>query len=1254
MSWRLRRAIALVLLTITTSGTLTAQRGLVAKGEIFFAGRQGRWTLLIALTVLFGTQEQYGLAMDAAKKALHIAESSGDDARAATSLRYLAVLYEEQGKYQEAQAAVERALALREKSAGPDDPAVADQLVELARLQRKQQKLQTAEPLLDRAENIRQNAFGKISAVVADVQIERALLRTAQKRYSDAEPLYQHAIEIKEKVLAVGDPDVADARRLLADNYLEEGHYKDAEPLYEGALQVEQGFLGVDDPIVIPTLTNLAVIYEKAGRAQDAAKARKAVADIRTNAFAPLSTGDQQKEWIKLVSRSFSLFNASEFSGETEVAQTAVRFAEAKFGPQDFRVAAFLMLLSYEYGAGQAAFATAEKYMQHAVRLQEKTLGTEEASLAETLFFYSDLLQREHKDRAAEAALLRSLKIQEKSLNARVTEDPYMHSPRVMLSQMYLQQGHYSDAEKLFKDAIGVQQSVRGPEPPRDFAMAGLLSGLAYVYRAQGKPEQAIPLLQQAITYQKRAWGLGWGAYKHMMVARAENDLANAYLAQRSYGEAESTYEKAIKLRGWVTNTDATQMRWNLAYAYQLDHKVRRAEELLKKELAFDEQHNLSWHVDTTCKKIASLYIDEGRYAEAEPFLERSLKIEESTMQPESPFLANTLYDLAKLTFGLGRAELAQAYFARSFSILSHELQYYFSYMSESDRLRVLDNISYRGAAYFSFVERFYSTNPQLAAEMYDLVLSQKGIVARSIESLRRKLADSGDAETITLFDELSEKRAQLAGLVSGEGALSESGRKKIERLRAQADDLEANLAARSQTFAQDQKQQRTDWKAIRDALSSKGADAAVEFVLYPLFDGKKWADLFHYAALVITPKSQVPQFIFLGDAAKLEAEPVQEYKAWIARPASQGSNSPGQPGHALYDAFWKPLEGPLGPATRVYVAPDGVLNQVSLAVVPMGDGRLLSDQYDLRVLNGTADLLHSTSTARSNTAVLIGNPKFALTIDEQKQGLASLSQPQSGLEGPSVVTLKPSEIPAAVAAPLSRGLLRGGSSATCETDSNVVPPLLGTENEVRDVFSSLQQNAWVVQPPFTGSQALEEVIKRVHHPRVLHIATHGFFLPDAPSHAGQDKDTTAGDPMLRSGLLLAGAARSVCGAAPPEGIDDGVLTAYEASLLNLQGTELVVLSACETGLGAARVGEGVFGLRRAFEEAGADSVLISMWKVPDEETRRLMALFYQNWLAGNDKHRALQLAQQALRKELKATNEDYPYNWGAFVLVGP
>jgi CHAT domain-containing protein len=173
-------------------------------------------------------------------------------------------------------------------------------------------------------------------------------------------------------------------------------------------------------------------------------------------------------------------------------------------------------------------------------------------------------------------------------------------------------------------------------------------------------------------------------------------------------------------------------------------------------------------------------------------------------------------------------------------------------------------------------------------------------------------------------------------------------------------------------------------------------------------------------------------------------------------------------------------------------------------------------------------------------------------------------------------------------------------------------------------------------------------------------FATHGFFLSDQQiktDRIGLPDRQPSGieDPMLRSGLYFAGANRTLAGKPVPEGLDNGVLTAMEAGGLNLRGTELVVLSACNTGLGDVKNGEGVFGLRRALQEAGAQSVLMSLWSVPDEETLDLMKLFYAKWLDGMEIHQALKEAQLEMREQVKMSHDgkDLPYYWGAFVLVG-
>ena len=188
-----------------------------------------------------------------------------------------------------------------------------------------------------------------------------------------------------------------------------------------------------------------------------------------------------------------------------------------------------------------------------------------------------------------------------------------------------------------------------------------------------------------------------------------------------------------------------------------------------------------------------------------------------------------------------------------------------------------------------------------------------------------------------------------------------------------------------------------------------------------------------------------------------------------------------------------------------------------------------------------------------------------------------------------------------------------------------------------------------------TGDRALKQVMGQERGPGIVHLAMHGFFLSDKEvaqkSKTGQHAPVE--DPMLRSGLFFAGANRFRSGAAPAPGLDDGVLTAFEASQLNLEGTQLVVLSACETGLGQQSNSEGVFGLRRGLQEAGADAVMMSMWSVPDKETQELMTLFYEKWLSGLDKPEALRKAQFQERETVRLRyGRDLPFFWGVFVLV--
>jgi CHAT domain-containing protein len=500
--------------------------------------------------------------------------------------------------------------------------------------------------------------------------------------------------------------------------------------------------------------------------------------------------------------------------------------------------------------------------------------------------------------------------------------------------------------------------------------------------------------------------------------------------------------------------------------------------------------------------------------------------------------------------------------------------------------------------------------------------------------ALRSQILSSGDRQALALLDQLNAKRTLLANFLNRQPKDPPEWKKTSEQLGREADEIERQLATTTSAWAEQKRLARASWRDVQKALAKD--EAAVEVVRFPFTDGKRWTGKTYYAALVITPETTTaPALLALGEAEKLEGEPLEEYRWRVVTRDKPDEKRVGRTGAALYNVFWKPLEAALAGKKRIYLSPDGALNQVSLGVVLAEDGRLLMEDRDLRLVSSTRDILRQKQGPAASSAVLIGNPNFNLSEAQQRTAARALRP------------AKESEVLLAAAL---------GGRRSGEQRGRALEPLPGTKAELQSIQSLLGKNGWRVEV-YDGDNALEERVKNVSRPRVLHVATHGFFLRNqefAPRPLGTDRPSGREDPMLRAGLYFAGANRVLTGGGATADLDDGVLTAFEATALNLHGTELVVLSACGTGLGRAESGEGVFGLRRALEMAGAEAVLMSLWSVPDQETQELMRLFYEKWLAGKEKHAALREAQLEMRQKVKERyGEDLPFYWGAFVLVG-
>jgi CHAT domain-containing protein len=437
-----------------------------------------------------------------------------------------------------------------------------------------------------------------------------------------------------------------------------------------------------------------------------------------------------------------------------------------------------------------------------------------------------------------------------------------------------------------------------------------------------------------------------------------------------------------------------------------------------------------------------------------------------------------------------------------------------------------------------------------------------------------------------------------------------------------------------------EQKLRSIDAQAV--ALALPAETALVEFVRFDVLDFKavpgrdepQWKPAHYLAFVLFAREPDHVQMIDLGEAESIDRMIVL-FRASITGEAKARHMIPlpKTPGHVVSDgtalraAVFDPLRSALGERTRLFLAPDGDLTRLPFEVLPTADGRRLIDDYHISYLSVGRDVLlfGVASTNQPSAPLVAADPDFDLRSD---------GAPTS----------------AEITEPLGR------RSRDLDRGKRPFERLPGTREEGKQVADKLG-----VQPLLQAA-VLEHRLKACQSPLILHIATHGLFMADQERDSSEHQVAVAKllmgswmsgllvseNPLLHSGLALAGANCESKGFIPPHEAEDGILTAEDVSGLDLLATELVVLSACGTGLGEVHTGEGVFGLRRAFILAGAKTLVMSLWKVPDKQTQELMVDFYRRILVGRPRADALREAQLAMKAEYPD-----PYYWGAFICQG-
>ncbi|MDQ3009605.1 MAG: CHAT domain-containing protein [Acidobacteriota bacterium] len=749
----------------------------------------------------------------------------------------------------------------------------------------------------------------------------------------------------------------------------------------------------------------------------------------------------------------------------------------------------------------------------------------------------------------------------------------------------------------------------------RDLAEADKLYNESVSLGGKGRFGQAIPLAERALALREKALGA-----EHSDTANSLNYLANLYDAKGDYAQAEPLYRRALAIREKTLGAEhpdtATSLGF-LANLYKAKGDYAQAEPLSRRALTISEKTLGAEHPDTATwlTNLAALYLSKGDYAKAEPLFQRALTINEKALGVEHPNTAISLNSLATLYDRKGDVAQAIAFQSRASAIEERNLALNTRTGSERQKMAYLATLADGSDHTVSLHARSAPNNAAARDLALTVILQRKGraldAMTDSIAALRRRTSPQDQV----LLDQLQDAQSQLARLVLNgpQKTTPAEHQTRIKTAAEEVEKLEAEVSRRSAEFRA--QAQPVTIAAVQAALPS--AAALAEFFSYrtPLNPKDRRQRSRRYIAYVLRRQGEA-QWVELGEAKAID-EAIEKLRQALRDKQRKDVK---QLARAVDEKVMQPVRALLGQTRRVFISPDGALNLIPFAALVDERNRYLIQRYSFSYLTSGRDLLRlQVKQPSKQTALVVANPDFG---EEAKGGAAQQR----------LLVYRP-----------------GTKAATGEgavLSGYYFPPLQGTAGEAR-ALKAMMKDATVL----TQAQATEAALKQVSGPRILHIATHGFFLenqqPSSGPSGGEDRllrpmsgqEPVIGqieNPLLRSGLALAGANRQTSG----EG-DDGILTAQEAAGLDLWGTKLVVLSACDTGVGEVKNGEGVYGLRRALVLAGSETQVMSLWPVSDKATRDLMIEYYRRLLKGEGRSAALRQVQlQMLRGSSFAANE--------------
>lgn len=758
------------------------------------------------------------------------------------------------------------------------------------------------------------------------------------------------------------------------------------------------------------------------------------------------------------------------------------------------------------------------------------------------------------------------------------------------IGNIYLAKGESAKALDYFTESLDIREMIG-----HEIGAGSSLNSIGSTYMEHGDYASALTELERALElYDKAGFTSG--------VSSVLNNLGVIETHFGNYEVALSYFNRSFAIKDMIGDKQGkamslAQIGMNHIHLEALDSALIYFEKSLT---LYDEIGDKRGAATSLCN-VGFIYRVQGKLSEAKDYFNKALGIANET--GASKVSISALEGLFYTNVSEGNLDNAEKNILEIIEMRRRDVNVNFTILPEQKKEFYFQTMSKNFMDLYAFAQIRNSQNPSITEAVYNSALKLKGLLLKSTAAMQEAILTSKDEELIEMYNKWIHLKKEIAKQYAIGGA--------TDSLELTAIEMEKSLIKRSKAFSEFSENDDLNWKDIQSKL--KPGEAAIEFVRFNSELENK-DSIIRYAALIVTVDSEYPKMINLCTVQEIEelvGTNNQNNLGYIQDLYGTSQD----PNDKLYKLIWNPIEKELSAQSTVYFSATGLLHKIAFSALSISQDEFLSDRYKLAQLNSTSQLVDSkpNTFANSKTASLFGGVKYN----------------------------------------------------TEKTEQVTWTYLPGTLDEIDSIYVKLKDKIDVSY--FSKIEATEETFKKVvPSSNIVHIASHGFFYPNPEevqkeiytienneeiefrgggSNYGIWNFVNNKNPLMRSGIALAGSNDMWQREAFDEG-EDGVLTAQEVTTLNMRNTDLVVLSACETGLGDIRGNEGVYGLQRAFKIAGVKYLVMSLWQVPDKETAEFMNLFYDKLLIQKDIRKAFSETQIEMREKYD------PYYWAAFVLI--